>query len=217
MLALLLGWTGTGANAADPEIVITHTPPVVLHRTFDPAKPPADMPVLVPPEIGLCVSQFGCEVRLWTMSPEGRPVTTMVDGVEVTTRLQITIWTRENAPDGERIHEEGHRTISEYYYEAAKTVAQRLAEAVVGQRLLELVDTGTRAAGVDPITIAGDAVRDRMIEEYLAKTHWRAAFAQQVFDDLTDHGRNDVAVSTAITEAIAEEQGNHAGKRHPSD
>jgi hypothetical protein len=201
-------------SAAEPAgpLAIERTPPVVVYRTFDPRSPPADMPPLTPPEIGLCVSQFGCEVRLWTSAPAGRPVATVVDAVEITTRLQVTIWTRENAPAAEREHEEGHRTISDYYYSHAETTARRLAEAIVGQRVLELLRGNDPAlpAGAAGVEAAIRLVRDRLVEEFLARTHWRAAFAREAFDDITDHGRKAIAVSTAVSQAIAEEQGARA-------
>jgi hypothetical protein len=193
--------------AAEPSIVIETPPATIVYKTYDPDHPTDDMPGLTPPDVGLCVSEFGCEMKMTTTTVDGRPTETKIEGVRMVTRLKITIWTRVLAPEREVRHEEGHRAISEAYYRRADAVARTLAEEVVGRRLFRVLRKRDRAAArrADTVAAACDALEGQLLEEYLAQTHWRCAFAQECLDEITDHGRNDVPEEQAVARAIAEE------------
>ena len=63
----------------------------------------------------------------------GKPA--RLSGVEVATRLTITLWTPQGGPAKILNHEEGHRAICEIYYEGADLIARELAQREVGRKL----------------------------------------------------------------------------------
>jgi hypothetical protein len=202
-------------EAADARVGVEKQPVVVVHRTYDPEHPTDNMPDLKPPEIGLCISEFGCEIKMSTSTPDGRLADTKIESIHLATRLKITIWTRVLAAEREVTHEEAHRTISEAYYREADQVARRLAEEVVGRRLFRVLRKRDRAMArhADSVEAACDALQGQLLEEYLAQTHWRCAFAQECFDAITDHGRNEIGNEEAVARAIAEEAAQAQAKR----
>src|SRR5688572_10134696 len=48
----------------EARVAIDRKPSTVVHKTFDPANKPADLPKLHPGEVAVCVGEFGIGVRL---------------------------------------------------------------------------------------------------------------------------------------------------------
>ena len=88
--------------AAEGGVVVHVTPAKIVRRSFDPARPPAEMPRLTPPEIGQCVYEFGCEMetRVVHRGVLAKPVRARITGTTLTTQLTITLWTPLNGPPG---------------------------------------------------------------------------------------------------------------------
>jgi hypothetical protein len=175
--------------------------PHIVRRTFDRAHPPPEMPPLTPPEIGLCVYEFACEMETRVVQPAGfRPVrTARVTATAFTTRLKVTLWTPTDDPAGVLEHEEGHRVIAEFYYRRAREIATRLGREVLATPL------AVSGRGRPAIEAALKEVQHRVIQSYLAETLDRCTVAQQRFDEITQHSRARVAVDAAIAQAIADE------------
>jgi hypothetical protein len=193
---------------ADPEIIIERREPTVERLTFDPKNPPPDMPPLESGEAALCQFNFNCTVNLKYEVVEqsndsggggsdGRggesSVAAHVRQIRITLTLHNKIYLPRGAPPKIRAHEEGHRIINERVYEQAERVARRAA--------LEVLTQTWRGRGADG-DAAGKAATDvavrQLCDAYLAGTAGKASRVGDIYDDLTDHGRN-----TRLTEADA--------------
>src|SRR5262245_14330023 len=117
-----LGLSGgsSGGRGERPDAVsITKQPVVFAQRSFDPASPPSDMPPLAPGEEAECDSKFMADARVVGRAKEidATDANITVTQVEMTLQLNITIWTPVSATQHVAEHEDGHRQISEHYYQ----------------------------------------------------------------------------------------------------
>ncbi len=203
---------GPSALSATDGVTVEVQPPNVVRRTFDPANPPSDMPPLQPPEVGLCVYEFACEMETRVVRPAGFGGTraARVTATTIATRLNVTLWTPLAGPAGVVEHEEGHRIIAEHYYRGARDVARRLGYEVLATPLQ--VSTRGRPA----LEAALNDLQKRTIEAYLAETLERCTVAQERFDEITRHSRAPVPVDEAIARAIADETSAYEQGRAPA-
>jgi hypothetical protein len=195
ILALLLI-----ASPLRAEVKVTLTPAVVKTRTFNPKTPPSDMPTLSADEAAVTQSKFACGVQLDVeISQVGteKPIA-RIAGVDVTLKLDITIWLPGNVGRKIRAHEDGHRKISEAFYAKAEQAAKELAEKYVG-RAIDVA--GVDAEANKPII---QRVANEFCQEYLGQIEVPSEKAQATYDKLTDHGRNNMSESTAVQRAIDE-------------
>jgi hypothetical protein len=200
-----LAWLATAspiAELADPVQVRQEAARVEL-RSFDPASPPAEMPPLAEQERAVTHSEFGigAEVRVVIRGDhaEGEEVVSVVDveGLAVDLGLVVTVWVPEGAPATLVEHEDGHRSISELFYADAGAIARRLASRHVGRSY--------RGRGAT-VEAARRAAMNRVIRElnrsYLRATHQPASRVNELFDQLTDHGRGELGSSAAVAAAL---------------
>ena len=185
-----------GARADDDKaITIDKQPATVATRTFDPRRPPAEMPKLKRGEAAVTESGFGCgvqlEVQKLTANGETREV--KIVGVRADLKLEVTIWLPKDVTKKIRVHEEGHRMISEYYYQDADKIAREVAKKYIGKQI-DFKGADVQAA------IKKEATR--FCEEYLAAVEAPSQKAQEKYDEITDHGRNRVPEQRAIEESI---------------
>lgn len=176
---------------------INKQPVVVASRTFDPAAPPADMPPLAAGENAECDSDFeanasvGGETRL----SDATHGTVTVTQINVTLQLNITIWLPAGVTQHVVEHEEGHREISESYYQNADKHAERIAATYMGKQ----VDI----AGTD-LSAESNKVLQKMAveitEEYNKELNPEPT--QLLYDTITDHSRNAVVVKDAVAHAL---------------
>ena len=174
-------------------------PPAFAIRTFDPAAPPADMPPMSGREVAFCDSNF-----VSTASVKGQPEridgthsTLTVIGVKVTLQLKITVWVPEGVTQHVMDHEQGHRQIAEHYYETADKVAGQIAASYVGRQVSVTGANLGEAISKELQRLSAD-----ITAEYNGKLN--PGFAQQRYDDVTDHARNDVASSEAVAQVLRE-------------
>jgi hypothetical protein len=177
--------------------IIAKQPPVVTTRRFDPAGPPPDMPPLHPDEQAQCDSNF-MSAALVSGQPRrtgANQATVTITGVKMKLQLAITIWVPDAVTQKVLEHEEGHRQISEFYYQDAEKLAERIAASYIGKQLTvtgpDLDAESNRAlqqAGAD------------ITAEYSSQLNTDSA--QLRYDAITDHARNDVLVSDAIAQAL---------------
>lgn len=172
-------------------------------RRFNPGNPPDEMPPLRPSEAAVTVSEFSCSAQMQVIIVEEnqqggqRHARARVESIHVTIGLNVTIWLPTNAPQKIRDHEIAHRAISDHYFDLGERTARALAEPCVG-RIIE--------GDADDVNTAVDQAIKAAIREitgrYMSQIESRAGEAQKTFDDLTDHGRNNVRESEAIAQAI---------------
>jgi hypothetical protein len=197
-LAVAGCWT-TGLAAQRSPVRVTREEPVVRRTEFDPRRPPREMPTLTPPESGVCNTTFelaaSVSYSVETLSPTTARV--YVDEMDLTTRLAFDIYTVQGAPPKLRAHEEAHREIGEHFYRDASTIA-----ADIGRRLIGASFDGT---GIDPDAAQRDGfekVIAAIEQAYMARIRIPSAAANVRFDQITNHGLNDIGEAEAIAMAI---------------
>ena len=210
---LVLMLQDTPGAAADPQIVIDRQPPAVERVQFDPKNLPADMPKLHPGEAALCQMNFNCQVQLrYEVVEQGAgraSVSARIRRIQMTLTLNNKIYFPRGANPKIRAHEEGHRIINERVYEDAEQVARAAA--------LDVLTQTWRGTGDDP-GAAGKAATDEAVKKlcdaYLAGTADKAHRVGQIYDELTDHGRNTrLAEADAIRQAFARHANDPRPKR----
>ena len=187
-----------GTRPAREAAVVIHKEPVVFaSHTFDPAAPPADMPPLPAGENAECDSNFlsRASVRGQPRKTDAAHATVTITQVIVTLKLDINIWLPAGATQIVAEHEEGHRQISEYYYQTADKLAERIAGTYIGKRLeVSGADLDAETAKI-LLQTAGD-----ITSEYNKELSPNAT--QLLYDDITDHSRNGVIAKDAVDHAL---------------
>jgi hypothetical protein len=185
-------------------VQINKKPAQAGHRTFDPKEPPSDMPPLGPNEAAVTHSAYGigAQVQVVVLNENksaGQVVSEMrIEAVKVDTTLAITLWLPKNASKPLIAHEEGHRRISEMFYEDAESIARGVSQPYVGR---------TIRATARSAEAAREAAMTRAIAEingaYMSRTQIPSSRVNELFDRITDHGRNTrVTVDAAIERAL---------------
>jgi hypothetical protein len=195
-------------RAASPALVqVRVDAPAVAYYSFPAGRPPPEAKELSGMEAGLCYTQLSTEIRIGVEYPRfsiKKPVIT-VTSVEFVVGARITIWVEEGSPPKILEHENGHRAISEHYYQQAYPLARELGEKAVGRKL-PLSGKPTDAT----IAAATEGLRNELLMEFEKQIDQRNRFAQAAFDKITDHSRNDVPNKEAVAKAIAEEERHRA-------
>jgi hypothetical protein len=176
---------------------ITKQPVAFASRTFDPAAPPANMPTLSANETAECDSEFmsSASVRGESRQTDATHATVNITQVRMTLQLNINIWVPVGVTQHVIEHEEGHRQISEHYYQTADRVAERIAATYMGKQV-EI--TGTDLGAESNRTLQQMAAD--ITEEY--KKELNPGPTQLFYDSITDHGRNEVIVKDAVAHAL---------------
>jgi hypothetical protein len=203
LLVLLLGWLGwrnlssSGTSGETSVPSISKQPVNFVNRTFDPANPPSDMPPLTSGENAECDSEFlsNASVGGETRQSDATHATLTITHVSVTLQLNISIWAPANVSQHVMEHEEGHRQISEYYYQTAGEIAERIAAPYIG-RQVDISGTDLNAESNKLLQqMAGE-----ITEEYRKELNPEST--QLLYDNITDHSRNEVAVNDAVAHAL---------------
>ncbi len=202
-LAIMLGWLGwrnrsssrTDGQTSAPSI--DKQPANFVNRTFDPADEPPDMPPLTPGENAECDSEFlsNASVGGETRQSDAKHATVTITHVSVTLQLNISIWTPTDVTQHVMEHEEGHRQISEYYYQTADKTAEQIAAPYIG-RQVDISGTDLNAESNKLLQQMAGEITD----EYRKQLNPEPA--QLLYDSITDHSRNEVAVKDAVAHVI---------------
>jgi hypothetical protein len=195
-----LKWRGSASrNEAKetPAAVVNKLPVHFANRTFDPTSPPSEMPPMTPGEAAVCDSNFVASANVSgdTQPTDATHASVTVTRVKVTLQLNITTWTPTDASPRVVEHENGHRQISEHYYETADKVAERIAATYLGRQ--------TEISGSDLGGEAGKLLQQIAAEitaEYGKQLNPDPT--QELYDSITDHSRNDVSIQDAVSHAI---------------
>ena len=178
-------------------LAINKEPVAFLSHPFDPASPPADMPPLSSGESAECDSEFrsSASVRGETQPTDATHATVTITQVKMTLQLKINVWLPSGASQHLIEHEDGHRQISEYYYQTADELARHIASTFLGRRV-EITGTDLGAASNKML----EQMADEITAEYGKELNPNPA--QLLYDSITDHGRNDVRPRDAVDHAI---------------
>jgi hypothetical protein len=166
-------------------------------RTFDPAAPPADMPPLAPGENAECDSDFrsSASVRGESRQTDGAHATVTITQISVTLQLNINIWVPTGVTQHVVEHEDGHRQVSEYYYQTADKLAERIAATYMGKQ----VEISGSDLGAESNKMLHQLATE-ITDEYNKQLN--PGPAQLLYDSITEHGRNEVAVREAVDHAL---------------
>lgn len=203
----LLGFTISGCHSSgdvssprqpqQSDVLITKEPVSFASHSFDPLAPPPDMPPLSTGETAQCDSNFlsRASVRGQPRRTDATHATIVITQVKIDLQLQVNIWTPNGASQAVVDHEDGHRQISEYYYQTADKIAQQIGASYIGKR----VDiTGTDLDAETAKAILQTA--NQITEEYGKKLNPNPT--QLLYDDITDHARNGVIAKEAVDHAL---------------
>jgi hypothetical protein len=156
------------------------------------------MPPLKPGEAAVCESKFLCQVQVEveiSSAPGERPEC-KIAGIKSELRLDVVIWLPSDGTHKIRVHEDGHRQISESFYARAEEVAKKLGQKYIGQALeVKSADQ----AETRPVI---QRVANEFCQEYLGTIEVPSEKAQMKYDELTDHGRNKLTEREAIRRAL---------------
>lgn len=205
LIAILAGWltwraVSSSASVPEPARPFVDKRAVAFaERSFDPANPPSEMPPLGPGEEAECDSDFISDAKVggrMRKTGAGDAIVTVAQ-VRVTLQLKVTIWVPNGATQHVMEHEEGHRRISEHYYASADKLAAEIAASYVGRQI---------AVSGSDLDAAFQQALLELSKEITAEYSRRLDPdpAQQRFDELTDHSRNDREAQSAAAQAIRE-------------
>jgi hypothetical protein len=180
-----------------PRPTIIKQPVTFASRTFDPASPPADMPPLPPGENAECDSNFlsNASVGGQSRQTDVTHATVTITQIKVTLELIINIWVPTNVTQHVIEHEEGHRQISEYYYQTADKVAERIAAAYLGKQIV-ITGTDLNAEFSKLLQQMGAEITNEYNKELNPES------TQLLYDSITDHSRNEVVAGDAVGHAL---------------
>jgi hypothetical protein len=215
VLAMLWLLGGAWAHAAEDAVKVEKVEPQVEYKTFDPNHLPDPPPPLKGNEAAACVFGFAVDtgVKYGYRAPAnagaGRgPASATVDlsGVNVRIKLTVTVWLPNNANAQLKAHEEGHRAITDYYYKTPEQVARPIARKVVGRKVPIRADDLDAAARAEI-----ERINKELGDEILKAIEGPCVRAQDIYDQITDHGRkvpptSEEAVKMAIEKAGKGEQ-----------
>jgi len=201
--AIAAGWVAWRDHAPAAETreiaapVILKQPVNFTNRTFDPANPPPDMPPLPPGENAQCDSNFTSNANVGgqTRKTDATHATITITRIKVTLQLNLTVWVPAEVTPHVIEHEEGHRRISEYYYQNADKLAERIASAYMGKQI--------EISGADLDAESNKALQQvaaEITDEYNRELNTEPT--QLLYDSITDHSRNEVVAQDAVDHAL---------------
>jgi len=115
--------------------------------------------------------------------------------VLMTLQLQTNVWLPVETPQTIADHEQGHREIAEYYYQAADKLAERIAASYIGKRV-EVTGADLDVASSQKLL----EIATEITNEYTKEINNNST--QLLYDDITDHSRNGVIAKDAVEHAI---------------
>lgn len=195
---VLVPWTSS-VHADQAQVEIVKMPAQVGTRYFDPKRPPRDRPPLTGPEEAVCAGDFLSDAAVGAQAQiiDATHAKGTVNRIKVTLELNITIWVPNNPQKWTVEHEEGHRQISEYYYQNAEPIARRVAESYIG-KTFEISGRDLRGA----LSAAVKKIAGEITSEYNRQMPVESTQAR--FDEITEHSRKDIPVPDAVAQALKE-------------
>jgi len=155
------------------------------------------MPHLASGESAECDSDFrsNARVRGESRQTDATHATVTLTQIKVTLQLRINIWVPTGATQHLIEHEDGHRQISEYYYQTADKLAERIAATYMGKQV-EISGTDLGAESNKALQQMATDITNEFNKQLDPEP------TQLLYDSITDHGRNEVVVQDAVTHAL---------------
>jgi hypothetical protein len=184
-----------------PGATINKQPALFASRTFDPATPPAGMPPLSGGEDAECESNFlsNASVGGQTRQTDATHATLTITKIKMTLQLNVTVWVPVGVTEHVIEHEEGHRQISEYYYQTADKLAERIAAKYMGKQIDIGVDLSGTDLDAESSKVLGQMATE-VTDEYNKQLNPEPT--QLLYDTITDHSRNQVVAKDAVAHAL---------------
>ena len=194
----IIASTGS-VQAEQPQVEVVKMPAQVGTRFFDPKRPPPDRPPLAGREEAVCAGDFlsNAGVSAQAQMTDATHAKATINKITVTLQLNITIWLPNNPHKWTVEHEEGHRQISEYYYQNAEVVARRVATPYIG-KTFDLSGNDLRRA----LSTAIGKIAEEITNEY--NRQMPVETTQARYDTITNHSEKDIPVPDAIAQALKE-------------
>ncbi len=194
------GWQKYSSRSQDLEssaATVDKQPATILNHTFDPANPPTDLPPLAPGEAAMCDSNFISNVNVGgrAQQTDATHEIVTITKINVALQLNVNIWVPIGATQHVIEHEDGHRQISENYYQNADKLAQRIAAAYLGKH--ELINGADLPAEFSKLL---KQIGAEITDEYNKQLNPEPA--QLRYDAVTDHSRNDVEAKDAVAQIL---------------
>jgi hypothetical protein len=177
--------------------LVTKGPVAFASHTFDPTAPPPDMPPLQPGEAAQCDSNYlsRASVRGQPRKTDSTHAVVTITQVKMNLELQINIWVPAGASQVIVDHEDGHRQISEYYYQTADKLAEQIGATYIGKRI-DITGSDLDSESAKALLQTANEIT----EEYNKRLN--ANPTQLLYDDITDHARNGVLPKDAVDHAL---------------
>lgn len=199
--------TLVAATAPPDPVRILKVPATSATQPYDPRHIPPQMPPTIPGEAGVTVSKFGCVALVqgtvidqFPGAAQGQThVSVRIDAVQITLHLDIREWVSDASGQKILAHEDGHRIISEHFYDHADAVAAELAHQSLGKIFTADGSDPTDAARKS-LTTAARALADA----YMQAVRDRSQRVQAAYDKITAHGTNSIDEMDAINQALKE-------------
>ena len=130
-----------------------------------------------------------------TRQTDATHATVTITRIKVSLQLKITIWTPSGVTQHVIEHENGHRQISEFYYQTADKSAERAAETYMGKQVA-VTGANLDAESKKMLQQMASEINDEYHKELNPEP------AQLLFDSITDHSRNDVIAGEAVAHVL---------------
>jgi hypothetical protein len=214
LFILLFAVSAFATEGDDDPVTVHRLDATVSTHTYDPAKPPRQMPATQPDEAGVTVSDFSCVAEVsgqiidHAQVADDATVTVKMAVIHITLKLKIAEWMDELAPVKIWAHENGHRDIALLFYRRADPLATSIARGWIGKTLT--------ASGSDAKSAAKEAVTEaaqKITDDYMIQVRDQSELVQEAYDRITAHGTNDVDEYDAIQQALAEVDKAHLNPR----
>ena len=194
IVVLLIGLIRT--SVATAQVSVNAPPAEATTRSFDPSHPPAEMPPLSGDEAAVTSSKFSCAVKIEvTITTGDHPVMT-ISSVDATIGLKIIEWLPEGVSKKIHAHEDGHGQISGMSYAKGAEAAKKIGQKYLG-KTFRLKSTDPKET--QPLV---QQAANEYTGEYFGAVEVPSQRAQEKYDQITDHGRNDVPESDAVKKAL---------------
>src|SRR5258708_36840631 len=143
------------------------------------------MSPLAPGESAECDSNFlpNASVRGESRQTDATHATVTITQIEMTLQLNINIWVPTGVSQHVIEHEEGHRQVSEYYYQTADKLAERIAATYMGKQV-EITGTDLGAESSKMLQQMPAAITDEYNKELNPEP------TQLLYDSITAHVRS---------------------------
>ncbi|HLX69300.1 MAG TPA: hypothetical protein VKV04_06700 [Verrucomicrobiae bacterium] len=185
-----------------PAVSIEVAEPTIEYKYYNLSQgKPEEMSELNKLAIGDTYSPFICDVDLdvrRVRGTDGQPFAFHIEAIKMSVALPVTITLPLGALQKLKDHEEGHHHIDKYFYAVSRKAAERAIQVTLTNKIPTLNAKDPDSAEEDFVLAA-----KRMAQmEYWKYTLAPSRPANEYYDKLTDHGRNDLDSAEAAEKAI---------------